>query len=216
MGNTSKIILAVFILTLSFLTLDSASNAAYWGVAGSFGTGNFHFTSKPYLFPEREASGNIEKIGVALVIESYPARDESFNTRLSFNLEKANLNSDEFIGSESLNCFNTDIALGVGLVTLPAFRIWLGPELRLGLANGSGDDFTKDTFARVVGFGALLGTNIHLGDNLDISLAAGARNEIYKSGSQFGADTTLEGNASYAYFMITLLFRIADDTDIVK
>jgi hypothetical protein len=216
MGNISKIILAVFILTLASLTLDSASNAAYWGMAGSFGTGNFHFTSKPYLFPERGASGTIEKIGGALVIESVPARDESLNTRLSFSLEKATLNSGEFIGSESLNCFNADIALGIGLITLPAFRVWIGPELRLGMANGSGDDFTKDVFARVVGFGALVGTNIHLGDNLDISLAAGARNEIYNSGSQFGADTTLKGNATYAYFMVTLLFRVADDTDIVK
>lgn len=141
MGNSSKKVLVVFILCLTLPALASTSNAAGWGAAGSFGTGNFHFTPKPYLFPVREASGTIEKTGAALVLD---------------------------------------------------------PNL------------ARDVLARVLGFGAAAGTNIHLDDSYDLSLSAGARYERYYSSTQYGAINTLKGNAAYAYFTVTFLFRIAN------
>lgn len=204
---------AVFILTLAVLMIASSLKAAEWGVAGTFSAGNFNFTSKPYLLPEREASGTMKKAGAALLLDSGPLGDSLFSTRLSIGFEKASLDSDDFSGSESFYCFNTDIALGIGLVTRPSFRFWIGPDLRMGLADGSGDDFTRDALARVIGFGAVVSADIRMGDNYGLSLSAGARSERYISGSQYGATNDLNGNTAYVYFMAGFLLRIADDKD---
>lgn len=209
--NSSRKVLLVFILSFTLLSVPSVLNAMGFGVGGYFGWGDYSFTSKPYLLPERQTHGSINRTGVAFIFDSNLAGANPYSFRFNFNIEKADLQSGDFNSSESLICFNFDAAFLIGLIRQTAFRIWIGPDIRLGIAKGNGSDFTKDVLSNVTGFGALIGTNIHLGDNFDLSLAAGVRYEIYNTSSQYGTNATLRGNAAYAYLMAIFFFRTTDD-----
>lgn len=178
------------------------------GVAGTHGIGSFDFTSKPYLLPEKKASGTIRKTGAALILDSGPLENERLNLRLSIGYERADLDARETDKTESFDCFNTDIALGIGMVSFSRFKLWLGPDLRLGLARGSGPDFTDDVLARVVGFGAQAGADYSPCEDLRLAVSVGVRHEVYRSGGQVGADNSLSGSASYGYVSLAVLYMV--------
>lgn len=198
----------VIILILSIF--PTISYAAGWGVSGFMGAGNFRFTSKPYLFPEKKTSGLVENKGGGFAFDSNLSGNQLWNVRLNLTIEKTTLSSKEFEGSESLVGFNFDAAPGLGIVKSPGFRIWTGPELRLGIADGHGKDFTRNSSSRVAGFGVKIGANIITDNHFSLSLTSGARYELYNEAGQFGAATSIKGRTAYAYVMATFFFIAAD------
>lgn len=202
----------ITLVTALLLLIPEILYAYGVGISGYRGTGDFSFSSKPFLFPEKKASGNIEKTGGGIVYDTNLAGSFPFNVRFNLNIEETVLDSPDFEYDETLLCFNGDLAYGIGLTIQPAFKIWAGPELRFGIANGEGPDFTKDADTGVIGFGLMMGTNIHALPSFDISLTAGVRVDLYRNTSQSIEYNDLKGHAAYAYLMATIFFRSADDT----
>lgn len=199
----------VFIISILALVCISgyASDRNGWGISGTIGAGNFDLTSKPYLLDERKASGTYKKAGAAIVYDSAKLTEYPVNFRFSMGFEKAQLDSDQFAGSESFYSFNIDLVPSIWLYDQSVFGLWLGPQFRFGLVQGSGDDFTKDATTRTFGIGVSLGTTFHIGDKNDLIVSAGALNENFIYNNQ-NLSTRLDGRTSSVYFMTALLFRI--------
>jgi hypothetical protein len=202
---------SVVIIVFAVLAIASALDAAEWGVAGTFGSGSFDFSSKKYLFPKEDASGSMKKAGAEIFVASDIPGGERLGARFSLGYEKAWLDSGTFADSESFNCFNADLTIKIGLAEGPSFRFWLGPELGLGLIDGDGTEFTRSASAKTIRFGGLLAVDLLLGARYGLSLAAGVRVETYKSDSQFGTERALSGSARYAYFMASAFYRFESD-----
>jgi len=104
---------------------------------------------------------------MGLVMDTNLSLENTFNYRLtigSYNFEIADWGLD----ADGIS-FTNDF--GFGIVTNPNFRLWLGPELKLGWAEGT--DFTNweyDLFS--VGFGPVLGANFNIGSTFTIALKA--------------------------------------------
>ncbi len=196
---------ASLILALSVVLTGAPATAEEWGLSGTIGTGNFDLTSKPYLLPRTEASGTMKRAGAALVMVSDPFAESWMAARFSLGFEKVALDSGGFTRGESYTIFSADVALKILLGVQPAFRFWLGPELRLGLVNGSGGEFTRNASSDVVGLGAMLGADLYPGEQFGVSLAAGARAEKYTSRSQYPETRIIKGGARYVFFMTTLM-----------
>lgn len=204
----------LFLVALLFalLTLPADAIASGWGLTGYYGAGDFNLTAKPYLQPGVKASGEIEKSGFGIVYDSNLAREETFGGRFSVVVENSTLKSDDFEGSETLSGISFQGMLTIALYSSPNFKFWLGPELTFGGAEGSGR-FTKDASPVIIGFGAALGSNVHLGDSATLSLAFGVRAENYNEGNnQFGAEKALKGDSSYVYSAVTLFYRTEGDS----
>ena len=203
----------MFVLKVLFIFFVISSAAGEeksgWGISGSYGTGSFDFTTKRYLQPEREASGTIRKIGAAFVYDSSFHKYGKLGYRLSFGLERMELESGDLGGTEFLYGFNTDVLLKLGLINPGSLRFWTGPEIRFGFAQGSGGEFARYAASLVLGIGGVLGADIQVRENYIVSLTAGAGKEVYSPGARDSRNTTLKGDTALLYLSAALIVEIA-------
>jgi hypothetical protein len=154
--------------------------------------------------------------GGGLVIDTAVAKKNIFNYRMNLGLgqiwEKAK-ESDPFdedlsgIEGEFINSF------GFGIVRIPLFRLWLGPQLGIRFAHfdyPGNLDVDRLTFLP----GAVLGFNINIGDLFTISLDGGFR---YNLGVTFYTSDDVLNDRVYSslgpegFVNLSVIFRI-DDT----
>lgn len=196
-------------LMLSALPAHASGLGAYATIA----TGNFDFQADINGGGTDDVDGSQTALGLGLVFDSNCAKSSLINYRLNAGYESVNLNPKDSSEDESFGYVGLDNTLGFGIYTNEQMRLWLGPQIRVGYAWGSGDGMTDESSAIVYGLGAALGLNYHLGMDYDVSFVAGMRNDWYNGDFTAGDGTKgdFDGSATYGYFNVSLLWRSLDD-----
>lgn len=198
---------------LGLTLLPSTVLASGFGAYADVGAGNFSFTVSPDGGEDETVDGSASSLGLGIVYDSNCAGSGLLNYRLNAGYQAVTVNPDDWSEDESFGFIGIDNTLGFGLVTNETMRLWIGPQVRVGYAWGTGDALTDDATAVVYGIGAAVGLNYHLGQDYDISFMAGARNDWY-TGDFSAPDTTdgnFDGTATYGYFNVSFLWRSLDD-----
>lgn len=203
--NSWHILISVLVLSVIF---QGRSYASYFGIETYYGAGNFDLASKPYLLAEVQASGTINKAGAGVLFGSDFYGNSIYNVKCDFVIDRSSLSSDSFTGSESLISFNFGTVLCFNLVTKNPARLWIGPELRMGIVDGKGSDFTKDVSANTFSIGIQGGSDINLHGGYALSVIAGARYDRYRD-SSMNMNTSLKGHAAYVYIMAAFLINFS-------
>jgi hypothetical protein len=137
-------------------------------------------------------------LGGGFTIDSTVAMNNLFNYRM--HIDYTNSGNPSFLfGKHSHHIINLQNSFGFGVVRLPNFRFWLGPNVQFF------HDFTENHFD--VNAGLVLGFNINTGKLFTFSIDCGARVGLLEWRSDYGKKYT----ARIEPFMnISFLFRVKD------
>ncbi|RLC25170.1 MAG: hypothetical protein DRH21_04380 [Deltaproteobacteria bacterium] len=179
-----------------------------------------------------ESSGDAKFFGCGFIFDTAVAKDKVFNYRLQIGYEDVEYDLDS-VYNEDLNMdisaivsnfelnidrFVLDNTFGFGIVRMPNFRLWIGPQLRIGYMSGDGTmtliDRTKcnlDFDGLVLGIAPVMGANFNLINNLTIGVDLGYRFNFFvgsldktsfryfDSGNFYGNDDTFFINFAFIY-----------------
>ncbi|MDL1968971.1 MAG: hypothetical protein LWW97_10630 [Deltaproteobacteria bacterium] len=180
-----------------------------------------------------ESSGDAKFSGYGFIFDTAVAKDEVFNYRLQIGYEDAEYDIDsvydgdlhidisDFVGNFKLDIdrFVIDNTFGFGIVRKENFRIWIGPQLRIGYMSGDGTmtliDGTKLNLdfddGLVLGLAPVIGVNFNFINNLTIGVDLGYRfnffvgsvdktyYRLFDSGYFYGNDDTFFINFAFIY-----------------
>ena len=178
-----------------------------------------------------ESSGDAKFSGYGFILDTAVAKDKVFNYRLQIGYEDVEYDLDSVYYedlnmdiSASVSNFELDIdrfvldnTFGFGIVRIPNFRLWIGPQLRIGYMSGDGTydiGGTKrnlDFDGLVLGLAPVIGANFNFINNLTIGVDLGYRFNffvgsldktsagLFDSGNFYGNDDTFFINFAFIY-----------------
>lgn len=222
---------------LIFSSHFGIENAHAIGLGGylTFGKGNSELNSEydDGSEDEFESNGDAEVRGIGFLLDTAVAKDRVFNYRLQIGFEKTEYDFDELKNTKTnenltpdLNNFELDIerfvidnTFGFGIVRKESFRLWIGPQVRIGYMSGdgsitvSGDRTDLDIKGLIFGFAPVIGTNINFKNNFTLGVDLG-----YRFNGFFGDfeepdtndDGTFYGNDDGLFINFAFIYRIND------
>ena len=213
----------------------NCAQATSIGVYLSRGIGDTDFNESyddDDLWYDLESSGDAKFFGFGFILDTAVAKDKVFNYRLQIGYENAEYDIDS-VYNEDLNInisanvsnfeldidrFVIDNTFGFGIVRIPNFRLWIGPQLRIGYMSGDGTltfiHGTKrnlDFDGLVLGIAPVIGANFNFINNLTIGVDLGYRfnffagsldktsSSSFDSGNFYGNDDTFFINFAFIY-----------------
>jgi len=213
----------------------NCAHASGIGFYLSRGIGNTDF-NEDYDDDDRwadlESSGDAKFFGCGFILDTAVAKDKVFNYRLQIGYEDVEYDLDSVHNEDlsrdisanvsnfelNIDRFVIDNTFGFGIVRIPNFRLWIGPQLRIGYMSGDGTltfiHGTKhklDFDGLVLGIAPVIGANFNLINNLTIGVDLGYRfnffvgsldktsSSSYDSGNFYGNDDTLFINFALIY-----------------
>lgn len=146
---------------------------------------------------EEEPDGKRSLGGFGLLLDTSVSSDSIFNYRLQIGMGFGTLSIDGMNYNEDITLteYHMYHSFGFGIVRNDSVRLWLGPQIGLGLASGtysypgSTDTEYKEYYASI---GAILGLNVHLSESFSLGLSAGVRNNLAISGTDATADLFID------------------------
>lgn len=149
---------------------------------------------------EERPDGKRSLGGFGLLLDTSVFSDSIFNYRLQIGMGFGTLSIDgvNYNDDITLTEYHMYHSFGFGIVRNDSVRLWLGPQIGLGLASGtysypgSADTEYKEYFASI---GAILGINVHLSERFSLGLSAGARNNLVVSGTDAAVDLFIDYNS---------------------
>ncbi len=217
--NMKKISGRLFLCIMILLFSWSRSDAAGFGLYGSFGSGSADFTDE-YILPKFSTDSQHEAIGITF--DSNLASDRIFNYHLEIGRDA--FTSKNFIARNETGTpsIESDLDLA-GLVMSNTFgfggqlsdtvRMWMGPEIRLHWVRGAPSQAPNfDLIGVGIGFGPSLGLNINLPSGLTIMLKGGYIISHYSLDGEGYINTAYSSNSydvdeRFAYLNLEFLFR---------
>ncbi len=221
------------LLALIMITGFSVSNATAsgYGMYGSLGRGSANWNVDGWTDIEAQPPGTLgyppenfradsKHTGGGFIFDSAVAKDKLYNYQLNVGYD-AFRNKDRTDGTtlSNLRGLMVSNAFGLGIVRTSAFRMWVGPEIRLTWQTGEKKDpvlplLKQDYDLFGAGIGPALGVNFNFPGNFTIAVKAG-----YQWMSYYGQMNTTVGHEyadvdvheRFAYVNIGFMFRSSDD-----
>ncbi|HEY3176703.1 MAG TPA: hypothetical protein VGK94_13190 [Candidatus Polarisedimenticolia bacterium] len=208
---------AAFLLAL-LLAGFSADRAFAVGLGGylSVGGGKADWTYDFDVAGDVDADGDTGRAGLGFVMEIHPAGPSLFNYRLGVGYEAFGADFDFDNGpSDELELVGLvmDHTFGFALMRHDVARLWIGPQVRIGLYGGGFDDLPGDVFAAEFGIGGAFGANFHVGDAFTISTVAGIRVSGYGASNDDNgvAEGDITGAGGSAFLNLAFMARTGSD-----
>ena len=187
------------------------------------------------IWADLNTKGDSNTFGGGLVFDTAVAKNKLFNYRLNIGYEKLEYKADSIFNDTA----NTDITdstqdyqlyfhrvvldntFGFGVVRNKNWRLWIGPQIRLGYQWGNGNMLTEPLAMELeldgflYGIAPVVGANIHIAKAVSIGFDSGYRfnfsqGNLKKSFSSFNeaGDYKLQDEVFFINFFI--LYRFND------
>ena len=150
-------------------------------------------------------------------MDSNLAQDRLFNYRLNVGYDKLDVEGDDWNDTTlELGGLVIDNTFGFGVLRTETFRLWLGPQVRLGFYGGETDNSGTKLEAALFAFGLapVVGANWNLGDSFTLSLVAGYRFMGFAGGVDLSDDSddgTFTGSGNMGFLNLSAMFRTGSD-----
>ena len=236
-------VVCVIIIGMVVFYLFGVQSAHALGIGGYFtyGTGDVEFTeewSNSDPFFELKSKGDNTHFGGGFVLDTAVAKDKVFNYRLQLGYERAKFKFDSIENkdldidiSDNIDDFELDInqyiidnTFGFGIVRTEFFRLWIGPQIRLGFLSGDGSNFQistgerfeYDLFGGILGIAPVIGGNFNLRSNLTLGLDLGYRYSLIlgnldKKGGGISDSDNWYGNTQNFFINFVIMYRFNDN-----
>jgi hypothetical protein len=200
----NSILACVCFVTVLLMGTPDAGAAGFgiYGSAGDGGSSTWTDDSTPGNF-KVDATHK----GAGFVFDTAVAQDKFFNYQLNFGYDsfqnKSATTGNELVELSGLMISNS---FGFGMVRTEAFRMWMGPEIRLAWPSGSNITGDYDLFG--AGVGPVLGMNFNLPGTVTFGVKLGYQFMTY-NGTR---DTTMSSydvkiKEKLLYINLGILFR---------
>lgn len=202
-----KLVLVLMAASLAILAWGPAAHAIGTGVyfSGGGGSGTFEWDDEDESFDSDQKS-----LGVGFVMDTAVRNQSPFNYRLQIGYEALDL-KDEFDTTLEMGGVVFDNTFGFAMVQTPTFRLWGGPQIRLGYFSGEtdkkrlGEAISVDLAA--VGVGLALGANFGISQNFALGATLGVRTTGYAGEGEWrGEKDNLTGGTTVGFVDLCLLF----------
>jgi hypothetical protein len=222
---------------VSMLWASAPAGATGLGLYFTYGSGSADLDEnwEDSSFFELSTEGDTDFFGGGFVLDTAVARDRVFNYRLNVGFENLEYEADsvfnESVGAPAIfqvyefdiNRIVLDHTFGFGIVRTEHFRMWIGPQLRIGGMWGDGDQASgaqraeADLVGVVVGFAPVLGFNFHTPGSVSFGIDLGYRwtymggviDKKLSSGND--DDDSFDFRETSFFVNFALLFRLGDD-----
>lgn len=216
----------------------NCAHASGIGFYLSRGIGNTDFNEEydDDWWYDLESSGDAKFFGCGFILDTAVAKDKVFNYRLQIGYEDVEYDLDSVYNedlniniSASVSNFELNIdrlvldnTFGFGIVRIPNFRLWVGPQLRIGYMSGDGTydiHGTKrnlDFDGLVLGIAPVIGANFNFINNLTIGVDLGYRYNFFvgsldKTGSGYFDSGNFYGNDDTFFINFAFIYRFDDN-----
>ena len=225
-----------------FSSPSGSDNAHAFGVGGylTYGSGNVDFEERydpEDLWASLDNKGDQSHFGIGFVFDTAVAKNKLFNYRLQIGYEAVEYDIHTVFNKDTgvdLSGFVTDFTVdvdmivfdnsfGFGIVRKENFRLWIGPQLRVGYLSGHGKltdvvgtVFDLDFDGVVYGFAPVVGANFHFENNLTFGLDLGYRwsgfaGALQKAGMGVSTGDDIIGNADGFFVNFSIIYRFDDN-----
>lgn len=187
------------------------------GVGGylTYANANYDWTYEDALTDyEFDDSSSAPKFGAGFILDSCVAKDTLFNDRLNVGYSFYNMDNDKLPKLKGFD-YHVYNSFGFGIVRNEMIRLWVGPQVGIGMLYGTFDDDSTDEDANFVTFygslGAVAGINVHLASQFSIGFDAGYRFSSHIGASDYGVDgSDVTGNGGEVFANISFIARFND------
>jgi hypothetical protein len=121
--------------------------------------------------------------GGGFVLDTGIADQRVFNYRLNLGLTALDI-EDDFGTTAELRGVTIDNTFGWSIVRNPKFRLWLGPQIRLGIYTGDVED-VEDIDGVTFAMGPVLGANFNVSDRVALAVTGGIRFKGFAGQSEY-------------------------------
>lgn len=111
-------------------------------------------------------------VGFGFVMDTSPKDQSFFNYRLNVGWEFVTTEEDDSGNETDLAGITVANDFGFAIVRNERFRLWAGPELRLGFYAGE-NDWDDDVYIFAYGLGPVIGANFGVGQKAVLSVTLG-------------------------------------------
>lgn len=197
-----KTLMACLILACTLLL--GAGSASATGMGFSLGFGGGSGTMEYDIAGTDEFDVDAASFGVSFLLETAPLTQDSFSYRLNIGIEALNLEDDTNVTAE-LGGLVFDNTFCFRLAGAEDYRIWIGPQVRIGFYGGEtdkkflGDKIEYSAFA--FGIGGAIGGNWAMGGSTILGFDTGMRFTGYSGEAEWGG-VTEDFTASTSIFFV--------------
>lgn len=176
-------------LVLATVLLFGSGRASAAGMGFSVGFGGGSGTVEYDIPGTEEIDVDASSFGLSFLLETDPLSAESFSYRLNIGIEALNLEDDSGVTAE-LGGLVFDNTFCFRLAGDDTYRIWIGPQVRVGFYGGETDkEFLGETIeysAFAFGVGGAIGGNWSMGGDTIIGFDTGIRFTGYGGEAEWG------------------------------
>ncbi len=187
------------------------------GFYGTTGSGSGSYSLDEVSGTTDDGDVDIKQMGYGFVLDTAVAKNEVYNYRLNFGIEKVDSDykpeSTSMVYPWEFERYVLTQDFGFAFFKREIVRLWVGPELRLSYETGEeAADPSVEAWLLGVGVGPVLGANFNFGPVFTLGLKGGYLFEGYAGQlSEPGSDDqTLTMTNGNAFLNIAALFRIKD------
>jgi len=169
-----------------------------------------------------------DKFGFGFALDTNLATNRLFNYRMTLGYQHTDRDLDDFnftglfsdIDLNDANGFSFNNAFGFGLWRGPKHRLWAGPTIRLGVdvfdADTNNSNIDVDIVDVSVGGGAMIGLNLHAGENVTVGMSVGyqylfVEEIVIIDGFGFDDTDSFDGHEHLVSVNATIFFRTSGD-----
>ena len=235
----------VFVIVFGFMVFSpfGVQHVHALGIGGyfTFGSGKVEFKedwSNSDEFFEQRNKGDATYFGGGFVLDTAVAKDKVFNYRLQLGYERGKFEFDSVRDEDldidisddvedfefDVNQYIFDNTFGFGIVRTEFFRLWLGPQIRLGVMEGdgsgslisTGEKYDYEFFGGILGIAPVIGGNFNLRNNLTLGVDLGYRYSLIvgnldKEGGGISDSDTWYGNEHNFFINFVIMYRFNDN-----
>ena len=209
--------ISVFLIALMLIFgFHSKAEAFGLGVYGSSGSGSADWDREFWDGSSYKNEKDSKYSTFGFVMDTAVAKNTLFNYRLSVGSVDLKYEPGDCCATYELEGIVFDNDFGFALIRKEKFRLWIGPELRIGFYEGEikGSSPKIDIDMVEVGLGPVIGANFHLGSVVTLSLKAGLLStEAYATQSDISGypDADIDISGSHTFANLALIFRLGDN-----
>lgn len=208
----NRIMMRGFFVLIVLVLFASNAYAFGLGVYGSTGSGSAEWDKEYWDGSSFTYDKDSEHSTFGFVMDTAVAKNTLFNYRLSVGSAKVEHEPGDCCATYELKGIVFENDFGFGIIRKEKFRLWVGPELRIGFYEGEIKNSPVDIDLVEVGLGPVIGANFHLGPVVTLSLKAGhLATEAFGEQSGGLADADLDVSGSHSFVNFALIFRLDDN-----
>lgn len=197
-----KLLVFVAVVAVALVGLAGQSRAGGIGLYAEGASGSGDFEYEPFGSFDVDA----ESKGFGLVLDTNLSDRGLFNYRLNVGYEQLTL-PDDFGTDLELDGGVVASSFGFALLRRADLRWWAGPQLKLGLFDGSLNTNTSGDYKLVsVGAGLVTGVNV-VGENMTFSASVGVMlNSYVGETNEYGPVQDINADTTTGFLNLAVLF----------